>query len=566
MPRKQLTIHAEGQRRLALLGTTTATCHDLGRVCDRSRDIADLARVSNRFAGAYHVVGSFDGRVYAQGSASGMHRVYHVVMDGIRVIGDRMDVLAELGSLPVDDTAVAMRLVRGLPHPLSDVPLWSGVSAVAAHDCLMVETDGRGWATRTWWRRPPPELSRAEGAAELRSALAEAVRARTADGLVTCDLSGGLDSTPVCYFAARSPSGVIVKTSYNNDPGGRQDLLWARRALPVMPGVRDHVVESTDTMPDFYGGLLEVIDRVDEPTQSLFCAPRIGHQLRYDASHGVRTHLNGLGGDQVLCGSASWDHALFARKPLPAWRRARALHVTDGHSPWATLRALCDRSDYRAWSARIIRNAAAAAPGGTRAMLCGWALAPRFPSWLSAAAKDMLSEAMLRTMRDADPIGADRAEHHELSEIRDAARMVRGSAQLGARFGVSHEAPLLDDRVVEACLAVRREERVTPVEWKPLMKAAMRGLLPDAFLRRVTKTGGGEQLMRGFRAHRRDVLTLCESSGLDESGWIDMAEFTAAATPTELELPDTSLNEAVNLALFIRGSLDVSRNIQWNSR
>lgn len=45
---------------------------------------------------------------------------------------------------------------------------------------------------------------------------------------------------------------------------------------------------------------------------------------------------------------------------------------------------------------------------------------------MSAAAKDMLSEAMLRTMRDADPIGADRAEHHELSEIRDAARMVRG--------------------------------------------------------------------------------------------------------------------------------------------
>ncbi|WP_167476590.1 asparagine synthase [Nocardia arthritidis] len=504
--------------------------------------------MSNRFAGAYHVVGSFEGRVYAQGSASGVHRVYHAAVCGVRVLSDRMDMLAELAGLPPNDTAVAMRLVRGLPYPLSEVPLWSGITAVAADDCLVVETDGHGWATKTWWRRPDPVLSRAEGAARLRSALADATAARAVGGLITCDLSGGLDSTPLCYFAARSPSGVIAKTSYNDDPGGRQDLLWARKALAVMPGVREHVVESTNDMPDFYGGLLDILDRVDEPTQSLLCAPRIEHQLRYDSARGVAVHLNGLGGDQLFCGSSSWEHSLFRRKPLSAWQRARAVQLAEGHSPLATLRALCDRSGYAAWLSRSIEDALdGRAPG-----LCGWSLTPRFPSWLSAAAKDALREAMLRAVRDADPLGVNRAEHHELSEIRDAARVVRGSAQLGARFGVSHQAPLLDDRVVEACLSVRREERVTPVEWKPLMKEAMRGLLPDEFLRRVTKTDGTGQVMRGFNAHRHDISTLCESSGLSESGLIDMAAFTAAVNPKGMELPDTLMNEFTNLALFIR--------------
>ncbi|WP_238846445.1 asparagine synthase-related protein [Nocardia terpenica] len=302
------------------------------------------------------------------------------------------------------------------------------------------------------------------------------------------------------------------------------------------------------------GGVPEVSDRVDEPTQGLFCAPRIGYQLRYDAARGVTTHLTGLGGDQLLCGSASWDHSLFRRKPLSAWRRARAVQSADGHSPVATLRALCDRRGYAAWSIGNIEDALAARSAGR---LCGWGLTPRFPSWLSPAAEDMLRAAMLRAVRSAEPLGADRAEHSELCEIRDAARIVRGSAQLGARFGVSLQAPLLDDGVVEACLSVRREERVTPVEWKPLMKEAMRGLLPEEFLRRVTKSGGIGQVMRGFTAHRQDISTLCESSGLSESGWIDMAAFTAAVTREGLELPDTLLNEVVNLALFL-GNRDQS--------
>ena len=204
MPSSHAVVHGEGPNRLALIGPTTATLEDLRRMSDGVRSVKQMTHVSARFAGNYCVVGALGGQVYAQGSAIGMRRVFHALVDGVRVVCDRADVLAELGGLPMDDTALALRLAESLPHPMQEIPLWHGVRPVAPEDYVTVECDGRSWDTGAWWRRPEPRLSRAEGARNLRAAVEMAVHARSMSGdSVACDLSGGLDSTPVCYYAAR---------------------------------------------------------------------------------------------------------------------------------------------------------------------------------------------------------------------------------------------------------------------------------------------------------------------------------------------------------------------------
>ncbi len=45
----------------------------------------------------------------------------------------------------------------------------------------------------------------------------------------------------------------------------------------------------------------------------------------------------------------------------------------------------------------------------------------------------------------------------------------------------------LDDRVIEACLAVRPGERVSPGRYKPVLGAAMCGIVPEECLRRSNK-------------------------------------------------------------------------------
>lgn len=553
LPSTQVVVHNDGANRLALVGSVSATPAQLGRISDSARSVGDVTGVSARFAGNYSVVASIGGQVYGQGSAVGMRRVYHALVDGVRVVADRADVLAELGRLAMDDTALALRLVRPLPHPLPETPLWHGLYSVAPEDYITVNRDGRSWNTGTWWHRPEPRLSQAEGAEKLRAAMKAAVGARTtaSGGLVACDLSGGLDATPLCYFAAQGPGGVLARTVYSNDPGGREDLNWARTALPSMPGVREHVVESTEDMPDFFGGLLDMHDRLDEPSQAALAAPRLSHALWRAADRGIVTYLNGFGGDHLLRAQNAWEHTLFRTRPLLAWHRARAAHAIDGYGVATTLRELLAHRSYQQW----LREITAAALNGMESpdmpRISDWSPPLKLPPWLSADARDALTARFRDIVTEAEPLGPDRAAHRELYMLRDGAKVARGSSQLGPRAGVAYEAPLFDDHIAEAVLAVRREERVTPVEWKPLMKAAMRGLLPDAFLRRSTKVGGGPQAVRGFAAHYGDLHTLCESSGLSCSGLIDMATLTEAADPDPKAMPPRHVHEIFNTALFL---------------
>ncbi|WDZ90615.1 asparagine synthase-related protein [Nocardiopsis sp. HUAS JQ3] len=553
IPNRQVVVHREGPNRLALIGSTAADPQQLGRVSDSLRSPGDAASVSTRFAGSYCVVGSLGGQVYAQGSAMGARKVFHALVDGVRMVCDRADVLAELGGLPMDDTALALRMVRSLPHPFQETPLWRGLRPVAPQDYVTVDRDGRTWNSGVWWRRPEPRLSRAEGAERLRAALEAAVGARTASGSpIACDLSGGMDSTPLCYFAAQGPSGALARTMYNDDPGGRQDLEWARSALPSMPGVHKHVVESTKHMPDFFGGLLEVHDRFDEPSQAAMTGPRVSYGLGADAALGITTHLNGLGGDHLLCGLGPWEHSLFRTRPLLAWRRARSRHVSEGRPMSTTLRELLDNSSYQAWLQKSITTALSDTQPAEFPQINDWSPSLRLPPWLSAEARSALAAKMREIAASATPVGADRGTHLDLFMLREGARTARGLGQLGPKAGVVPDSPLLDDHVAEAVLATRQEERDTPVEWKPLMKAAMEGLLPDAFLRRTTKIGGAAQAVRGFADHHDDLWTLFSESGLLDRGVVDVPGLTEAARPHATAMPSPHMFTAVNTALFLR--------------
>ena len=83
-------------------------------------------------------------------------------------------------------------------------------------------------------------------------------------------------------------------------------------------------------------------------------------------------------------------------------------------------------------------------------------------------------------------------------------------SQVGLHKGIGYESPLMDDHVVEAVLSVAYIDRDSPIEWKPLMKAAMRGILPDEYLLRTTKVGG---IATGRSWIRTELLDSEESAG-----------------------------------------------------
>ncbi|WP_432904086.1 asparagine synthase-related protein [Micromonospora matsumotoense] len=101
--------------------------------------------------------------------------------------------------------------------------------------------------------------------------------------------------------------------------------------------------------------------------------------------------------------------------------------------------------------------------------------------------------------------------------------------EVGAAQRVAFESPLLDDRVVEACLATRIPGCGHPKQVKPLIREAMRGLLPEDFLRRNRKTSGDPQASRGIRAAESELVGICRHSVLAERGIIDLDELRSHA-------------------------------------
>ena len=202
------------------------------------------------------------------------------------------------------------------------------------------------------------------------------------------------------------------------------------------------------------------------------------------------------------------------------------------------MRQLLDNRPYRAWLSRVADTLTAAPPPMETPTL-DWGTPPRLPPWVTPAAVDAVAGLIRAEARSAEPVTRRRGHHAELVGMRSASRMIRQLAQMAERIGVTLAAPYYDDRVIEAGLAVRPEERVTPWRYKPLILEAMRGIVPEESLGRQTKVDFTCDEDPGLRENRADLLELCEDSRLGRLGLIDANALRAACSrplPPQLQI------------------------------
>ncbi|XVV00166.1 asparagine synthase-related protein [Actinosynnema sp. CA-248983] len=539
-----------GDTRLAVVGCCPISAHELLRHAERVHDLDDVDRVARRLPGSFHLVASVGGRVLVRGSASGLRLVFHARVGGVTVAADRADALARLTGAALDERRLAVRLLFPVPHPLAEDPLWRGVHQLDPDHHLVIERDGSS-RHRRWWTPPEPELSLAAAAEPARRALVDAVEARTAPGgVVSCDLSGGLDSTSICFLAARGGASVIAFTWPTLDEAD-DDLRWARRAAAHLPGLR-HDVLPADRSPLVYAGLRQADDVVDEPTIGVVDRARVLARLPELARSGSRLHLTGIGGDHVAWGSDAYYHTLVHTRPLLALHRLRGYRSLFRWARRSTVRALLDQRSYSAWLADSADELRAPVPDSATIGL-GWGMPPRAFPWVTDEAVDLAREALLAAAPSARPLGPTRGLHSDLEQIRATNRIVRQWEQITARQGLPISSPFMDDRVIEAFLAVRPEERITPFDYKPVLKAAMRGVVPDECLERSTKAEATLDAAQGLREHRGDLLALWEDSRLAELGLVDARRLRdLAVRPSTPDLREATFYAAVGCEVWLR--------------
>ncbi|WP_432137020.1 lasso peptide isopeptide bond-forming cyclase [Streptomyces sp. bgisy154] len=541
-----------GAAALAVVGCCPVDADALRRRAARLRDLAELDALARSLPGSFHLVAALDGRIRAQGTASGQRLVFHARIGGVQVAATRADTLAAALGIDPDPGELAVRLLWPAPYPLSERSVWRAVTAVPPQDALVVAADGRTARHTRWWTPPEPVRPLTDAAPLIRAALEEAVGARTArGGVVSCDLSGGLDSTSVCFLADRSPARVVASTWPGRDPADT-DLHWAEEAVRHLPDV-EHVVWDADASPLVYEDLLTIDDLLDEPTIGVMDRSRVLHHLPALAARGSRLHLTGIGGDHVAWCSEAYYHRLLRTHPLFALRRLRGFRALWQWPLAGTARALTDSRPYGAWLARAAGRLRDPLPPSVATGL-GWGMAPRLFGWVTPEAERMAREALLDAAGTARPLHPDRGLHADLEQIRVCGRILRQWDRMAARAGLPMASPFLDDRVVEACLAVRPGDRVTPWRYKPVLTAAMRGVVPEPCLRRANKATASMDASNGLREHRADLLALWEGSRLEQLGLVDGAELRRLARrPATRGLSDAILYSTIAAEVWLRG-------------
>lgn len=548
----EIVTASAGNATLAVIGCCPVEAVQLRRTAARLRDLTELDAPARSLPGSFHLVAALDGQVRVQGTASGLRLVFHAEIDGVRVAATRADTLAAVLGIDPDPQELAVRLLWPAPYPLFETSLWRPVTAVPPQDAVIVAADGRTVRHTRWWTPPEPVQPLAEAAPLIRTALEEAVGARTRQGgVVSCDLSGGLDSTSICFLADRSPAHVVASTWPGRDPADT-DLHWAERAMAHLPDV-EHVVWDADASPLVYEDLLGIDDLLDEPTIGVMDRSRVLHHLPGLAARGSRLHLTGIGGDHVAWCSDAYYHRLLRARPLFALRQLRGYRALWQWPLGDTARALADSRPYGKWLADGAGRLRGPLPSSVATSL-GWGMAPRLFDWVTPEAERMARRALLDAAATASPLHPDRGLHADLEQIRSCTRVIRQWDRMAARAGLPMASPFFDDRVIEAFLAVRPSERVTPWQYKPVLSAAMRGIVPDDCLRRANKATAAMDAANGLRQHRGDLMALWEGSQLEALGLVDGAELRRLALrPTSPGLSDAILYSTIAAEVWLRG-------------
>jgi asparagine synthase (glutamine-hydrolysing) len=550
-PEGAVTAEQAGSTKLVLIGQHGVSADQLAEAARRVRAVADVDQLAASLPGSSHLVASVSGRVRVQGTVTGVRRVFHTSVDGVTVAADRADVLARLVGAGLDEQRLAVHLLEpNILYPLAGQPVWHGVALLPTDHYLLIDADGQHRPVR-WWTPPEPVVAMGEGAPALRAALSAAVTARTAGcELVSCDL-GGLDSTALCCLAARGQVPVVAYTSASQDPLA-DDAAWAARTVAGLGNLEHHVIPAAE-MPLAYHGLLGgVEDQLDEPCTAAVDQERWLTIARRAAGRGSRLHFTGFGGDELLYGSLAHLHTLLRTDPRVAVGHLRGFAAKYRWPRRRMMRQLADHSPYGRWLARVADNLTGPPPPLEEPLL-DWGFQPRLPPWATPDAVAAVGKLIRAEAEGVEPLASGRGQHRELETMRFLSRMTRQFDQMATRLGVTLAAPYYDDRVIEAGLAVRPQERVTPWRYKPLIVEAMRGVVPDQSLARQTKANGSADMEPGLRRHRAELLALWEDSRLAQLGLVDadaLGELCRRPLPPELQFG--GLDQTVACELWLR--------------
>src|SRR5262249_48779260 len=115
--------------------------------------------------------------------------------------------------------------------------------------------------------------------------------------------------------------------------------------------------------------------------------------------------------------------------------------------------------------------------------------------------------------------------------------------------GLPIASPWFDDRVLRACLSIRPVDRVTPWQDRPVLRAALRDIVPDEC---VERTASSPWAAPSNAEHRAELLALWHGSQPAAMGIVDEKRLRASISGSVTEAQRSLLDTAVSVELWLR--------------
>jgi asparagine synthase (glutamine-hydrolysing) len=410
----------------------------------------------------------------------GCRALYYSEATGALVFASQLqDVLSTLPTRPPPDTTSLSHWLAGGGPPAGRT-LYDGVRRLGGGRLLSFGQ--AGVEVTAWWRpqyRDPVPRSRAEAGQELRGHLERSLaRCRAEADATGVLLSGGLDSGAVAALltdGGRRAGGRAYSAVFPGLPTVDERPLIDELADAF--GLTSVRVEA-DVGPLLGAGVAYLLHcEVPPSSPNLFFWLPL---LRRAADDGTAILIDGEGGDE-LYGVARYLLADLVRRgrPLAALRLARRFPNAGDHPPWRpVLRVTRDYGLLGAMPAGLHAAARRLRSPGRQA-----------PFWLAP-------DAARAYIRSDDPWAWARGQGPrwwlgllEALTSADGAVLARDHVRArSAMAGLEPRHPLLDADVVDFMLGVDPRHAFGPHLSRPLLREAVRGLLPDVVRLRGQKS------------------------------------------------------------------------------
>ncbi|MFN6112682.1 MAG: asparagine synthase (glutamine-hydrolyzing) [Bacteroidota bacterium] len=392
----------------------------------------------------------------------------------------------------INEAQVARGLYLGWMHHW-DETYFSDIHALpAAHNLEWRNGQIRRWQYADLDLHEDSRLSFGDSVEAFRELFIDSVRitSRRDVPMGVC-LSGGLDSTSIAGVLASSTQEHEVRafTAYYTGTGAVDERPYIRHLLDRYPQIVSQEISPTDT--DVAEALDRIVHLMDAPMPSSSYVSQY-FVMGLAARHGVKVVLDGQGSDEMLGG---YMHSLY-RVIAGKIREGRLLEAQ------AELRAHAVRQSYPLKRRLDVLAKSLLSAVRSEQTLYELEFAHTYP-WL------MRQDASAYSLRLGQADGSQlNGFLSNLMRVTLLPTLLHTEDINSMAFSIESRVPFLDHRLVDLSMRMPTQHRVYRGETKRVLRAAMRGIVPDQILDRKDKTGfitpGHIRWLRGALAHKLD--------------------------------------------------------------